>query len=143
MENRGKRRCPDCFRRDLVRRIESLTLLLSIPMLSIRKLKKTYGGRTLFEDASMQINYGERVALVGPNGAGKSTLFGIILHTVEADAGTVDRDEYTMVGFLPQESEAVGDETVGHGPRQADRIDTEMGIEAPVLDGHHGLRDEG
>ena len=81
-------------------------------MLSIRKLKKTYGGRTLFEDASMQINYGERVALVGPNGAGKSTLFGIILHTVEADAGTVDRDEYTMVGFLPQESEAVGDETV-------------------------------
>ena len=33
-------------------------------MLSIRKLKKTIGGRTLFEEADMQVNYGERVALV-------------------------------------------------------------------------------
>ncbi len=95
---------------DEFRSVSSLDLPFS--MLTIRNLKKTFGGRTLFEDASMQINYGERVALVGPNGAGKSTLFGIILHTTEADAGTVDRDEYTMVGFLPQESEAVGDETV-------------------------------
>ena len=35
----------------------------------------TLGGRTLFEDASFQVNYGDRVALVGPNGAGKTTLF--------------------------------------------------------------------
>ncbi|MCB1085915.1 MAG: ABC-F family ATP-binding cassette domain-containing protein [Verrucomicrobiae bacterium] len=81
-------------------------------MLTIRNLKKTVGGRTLFEEASMQINYGERVALVGPNGAGKSTLFSIILRENEPDAGTVERDEWTMVGFLPQEAEAVGDETV-------------------------------
>ena len=58
------------------------------------------------------MNYGERVALVGPNGAGKSTLFSIILKKEEPDAGTVERDEWTMVGYLPQESEAVGDETV-------------------------------
>ena len=72
----------------------------------------SYGGRTLFEDASMQINYGDRVALVGPNGAGKTTLFSIILKDLEPDKGKVERDEWTMVGFLPQESEAVGDETV-------------------------------
>ena len=47
-------------------------------MLTIRKLKKTLGGRTLFEEADMQVNYGERVALVGPNGAGKSTIFSMI-----------------------------------------------------------------
>jgi ATP-binding cassette subfamily F protein 3 len=81
-------------------------------MLTIRKLKKTFAGRTLFEDASMQVNYGERVALVGPNGAGKSTLFSIILGQDEADSGTLQRDEWTMVGYLPQESEPVGDETV-------------------------------
>ncbi|MFK5921779.1 MAG: ABC-F family ATP-binding cassette domain-containing protein [Verrucomicrobiota bacterium] len=81
-------------------------------MLTIRNLKMSYGGRTLFEDASMQINYGDRVALVGPNGAGKSTLFSIILKDFEPDKGKVERDEWTMVGFLPQESEAVGDETV-------------------------------
>ena len=70
------------------------------------------GGRTLFENASMTVNYGERVALVGPNGAGKSTLFQVILQNDTPDAGTVERDEWTMVGYLPQESEAVGEETV-------------------------------
>ena len=81
-------------------------------MLTIRDLRKTVGGRTLFENASMQVNYGERVALVGPNGAGKSTLFSLILKQDEPDAGTIERDEWTMIGYLPQESEAVGDETV-------------------------------
>ncbi len=81
-------------------------------MLTIRNLKKTVGGRTLFENAAMQVNYGERVALVGPNGAGKSTLFSIILKADTPDAGTVERDEWTMVGYLPQESEPAGAETV-------------------------------
>ncbi|MFV1995453.1 MAG: ABC-F family ATP-binding cassette domain-containing protein [Verrucomicrobiales bacterium] len=81
-------------------------------MLTIRNLRKTFGGRTLFEDASMQVNYGARVALVGPNGAGKTTLFAIILGQDDPDSGTVDRDEWTTIGFLPQESEDVGDYTV-------------------------------
>ncbi|HEY8903187.1 MAG TPA: ABC-F family ATP-binding cassette domain-containing protein [Chthoniobacterales bacterium] len=81
-------------------------------MLTIRNLKKTLGGRTLFEGAAMQVNYGERVALVGPNGAGKSTLFGLILKHDEPDAGTIERDEWTMIGHLAQEGEAIGEETV-------------------------------
>ena len=81
-------------------------------MVTIRDLRKSVGGRTLFEGASMTVNYGERVALVGPNGAGKSTLFSIILRKEEPDSGTVERDEWTMVGYLPQEAEAVGEETV-------------------------------
>ena len=81
-------------------------------MLSIRKLKKTIGGRTLFEEADMQVNYGERVALVGPNGAGKSTLFSLLLKKDEPDAGSIERDEWTMIGHLAQEGEATGEETV-------------------------------
>ena len=81
-------------------------------MLTIRDLKKSVGGRTLFENASMQVNYGECVALVGPNGAGKSTLFSIILREDEPDAGAIERDEWTMIGYLPQEGEASGSETV-------------------------------
>ena len=81
-------------------------------MLTIKKLKKTIGGRTLFEEADMQVNYGERVALVGPNGAGKSTLFSLLLKKDEADSGTIERDEWTMIGHLAQEGEATGDETV-------------------------------
>ena len=70
------------------------------------------GGRVLFENASFQVNYGDRVALVGPNGAGKTTLFSIILKQKEPDAGTIARDEWTMVGHLPQEAETHGDETI-------------------------------
>lgn len=72
----------------------------------------SFGGRTLFENASFQVNYGDRVALVGPNGAGKSTLFSLILKQREPDSGAIERDEWTMVGYLPQEGEALGDETV-------------------------------
>lgn len=81
-------------------------------MLTIRNLKMAYAGRVLFEDASFTVTYGERVALVGPNGAGKTTLFAIILKQVEPEAGVVERDEWTMVGHLPQEAEANGAETI-------------------------------
>jgi ATP-binding cassette subfamily F protein 3 len=81
-------------------------------MLIIRDLKMSLGGRVLFEDASFSVNYGDRVALVGPNGAGKTTLFSIILKQLEPDAGVVERDEWTMVGHLPQEAEANGEETI-------------------------------
>ncbi len=81
-------------------------------MLIIRKLTKALGGRTLFEDADMTINWGERVALVGPNGAGKSTLFKMILGELEADTGAVDRDDYAVTGYLAQEAGDPGDETI-------------------------------
>jgi ATP-binding cassette subfamily F protein 3 len=70
------------------------------------------GGRVLFENASFGVNYGDRVALVGPNGTGKTTLFSFILKLMEPDSGTVSRDEWTMVGHLPQEAEAHGEETI-------------------------------
>src|SRR5437868_3984669 len=81
-------------------------------MLTIRDLKMTLGGRTLFENASFQMNFGDHVALVGPNGAGKTTLFSLILKGKLPDSGVIERDEWTMVGYLPQEGEAQGEETV-------------------------------
>ena len=98
-------------------------------MLTIRDLRKTVGGRTLFEQASMQVNYGERVALVGPNGAGKSTLFSLILKHDDPDSGVIERDAWTMVGYLPQESEPAGDESVMD-------VATGRAGEIPALEAH-------
>lgn len=81
-------------------------------MLTISGLNKSFGGRTLFDDASLQVNRGERVGLIGPNGAGKSTLFGMILQTEGADGGDIVFERGTRVGHLPQESLPVGEETV-------------------------------
>jgi ATP-binding cassette, subfamily F, member 3 len=81
-------------------------------MLTLSEITKSFGARTLFEDVSLSINLGERIALVGPNGAGKSTLFSIILGTAEPDNGSVVIDKHTTIGYLPQETAASGDETV-------------------------------
>jgi ATP-binding cassette subfamily F protein 3 len=82
------------------------------PVLTIHKLSKTLGGRTLLREAELSINWGERVALVGPNGAGKSTLFRMILKEDQPDEGTIERDEYSITGYLPQESGEPTDETI-------------------------------
>jgi ATP-binding cassette subfamily F protein 3 len=81
-------------------------------MLTFSGITKTFGGRTLFEDATLSIVHGDRVGLVGPNGAGKSTLFKIILGEETPDDGLVTLIRGTTLGFLPQESTPVGDETV-------------------------------
>ena len=43
-------------------------------MLTVSRVTKSFGGRVLFEEASLQINSGDRIGLIGPNGAGKTTL---------------------------------------------------------------------
>src|SRR3954447_25492744 len=81
-------------------------------MLTVSQLSKSFGGRVLFQEASLQVNRGERIGLVGPNGAGKSTLFSLILGDASPDEGRVSTDRGASIGFLPQETAAVGDETV-------------------------------
>jgi ATP-binding cassette subfamily F protein 3 len=81
-------------------------------MLNVSGIQKSFGGRDLFEDVSLNIMSGERIAITGPNGAGKSTFIKIILGKEEPDAGSVTFMRGTRVGYLPQESEPAGDETV-------------------------------
>src|SRR6185503_8481141 len=81
-------------------------------MLTVSQVSKAFAGRTLFEDASLQVNRGERIGLVGPNGAGKSTLFSLILGEASPDEGRIAADRGASIGFLPQESAPAGDETV-------------------------------
>jgi ATP-binding cassette subfamily F protein 3 len=81
-------------------------------MLTVAGLSKSFGGRDLFDDVTFTIQSGERIAITGPNGAGKSTLMKIILGKEEPDAGEVSLMRGTRLGYLPQEGEAIGNETV-------------------------------
>jgi ATP-binding cassette subfamily F protein 3 len=81
-------------------------------MLTISEVSKAFAGRVLFQDASLQVNRGDRVGLVGPNGAGKSTLFSLILGETSPDEGKVSIEKSATIGFLPQEHAPAGDETV-------------------------------
>ena len=81
-------------------------------MLTVAGLSKSFGGRELFDNVSLNIMAGDRIAITGPNGAGKSTLIKIILGQEESDAGSVSFIRGTRTGYLPQESEPAGNETV-------------------------------
>ncbi|MBA3543950.1 MAG: ABC-F family ATP-binding cassette domain-containing protein [Chthoniobacterales bacterium] len=81
-------------------------------MLTVSQVTKSFAGRILFEDVSLQVNRGDRIGLVGPNGAGKSTLFSLLLNEASPDSGSVSIEKSANVGFLPQETAAAGEETV-------------------------------
>ena len=81
-------------------------------MLTISGVSKSFGGRTLFEEVTLQVNREDRIGLVGPNGAGKSTLFSLVLGNDSPDAGKIMFDRNVTVGYLPQESAPAGNETV-------------------------------
>ena len=71
-------------------------------VLSIKRLAKAFDGRTLFSDVDLEVEGGERIALLGDNGTGKSTLLKIILGEETADAGKVRMGPTVKVGYLPQ-----------------------------------------
>ena len=79
-------------------------------MMTVAQLSKSFAGRVLFDDVSLQVNRGDRIGLVGPNGAGKSTLFALLLGDVSPDNGTIAIEKNATIGFLPQETAAAGDD---------------------------------
>ncbi len=72
------------------------------------KISKSFGGRTLYSAVTLQLNAGERWALVGPNGAGKTTLLKIIMGQESPDEGTISFAKDTSIGYLEQEAKLAG-----------------------------------
>ncbi len=81
-------------------------------MLNASGLAKSHGLRTLFEDVSLQLSPGRRIALVGGNGVGKTTLIEILVGLQEADRGDVHRPRDLRIGYLAQDLDVPADHTV-------------------------------
>ena len=102
-------------------------------MITLRKVSKSFGAQTLFEDVSLQINDGDRYALVGPNGAGKSTLFKLVMGKEEPDDGEVALRTGIRFGYLPQESSQQLTGTVIEETLGADNSDTRREAEGKKI----------
>ncbi len=84
--------------------------------LLLKNLAKSYDGRKVVDDVTMEVLSGEVVGLLGPNGAGKTTTFYMVLGVLKPDAGAIYLDEEDIstlpiylrarkgLQYLPQES---------------------------------------
>lgn len=84
--------------------------------LKAANLAKSYDGRQIVKDVSMEVKSGQIVGLLGPNGAGKTTCFYMIVNLVQADNGTVSIDDHD-ISHLPMHGRA--QEGIGYLPQEA------------------------
>jgi ATP-binding cassette subfamily F protein uup len=83
-----------------------------MPLLTLQSVSLAYGHVPLLEDANLQIDPGERLALIGRNGAGKSSLLRVISGETPADSGTIWREPSLRISRLDQDVPAAGGRTV-------------------------------
>ncbi|WP_340262383.1 ATP-binding cassette domain-containing protein [Sulfitobacter pontiacus] len=83
------------------------------PLLQVNEISLTFGGDPVFEDMSLVVQSGDRLALVGRNGSGKSTLMKVMAGLVEADSGDVIVGPGVSVGYMEQDPDLTGFETLG------------------------------
>ena len=84
--------------------------------LRVQNLMKSYNGRKVVKDVSLEVNQGEIVGLLGPNGAGKTTSFYMTVGLIKPNGGSIFLDDkeitsYPMykraqsgIGYLAQEA---------------------------------------
>ncbi len=72
-------------------------------MLTINQLSFYFGGRTIFEEASLQVKPKDKIGLIGLNGKGKSTLLKLIVGEYQPDGGQISKSGDCTIGFLNQD----------------------------------------
>lgn len=71
-------------------------------VLQVNKITKTFSGVPILENAQLEVQHRDRVALVGRNGAGKSTLLKIIAGELSHDSGEIIIPKDITIGYLDQ-----------------------------------------
>ncbi|WP_299258308.1 ABC-F family ATPase [uncultured Kushneria sp.] len=74
--------------------------------LTVENISKAWGDNVLFKRFGLQIEAGERVAIIGPNGIGKTTLLNCLTGDMAVDSGEVKWTDAAEVGYFAQDHAA-------------------------------------
>ncbi|OMP67984.1 ABC-F family ATP-binding cassette domain-containing protein [Domibacillus epiphyticus] len=73
-------------------------------LLQVQQLSKYYGAELILSNIKLEVQSGDRIALVGRNGAGKSTLLKIIAGQLSHEAGAIMKPKDVTIGYLAQDT---------------------------------------
>jgi branched-chain amino acid transport system ATP-binding protein len=80
----------------------------SDPILTVRDLRRRFGGIMAADAVSLEVRRQEIVGLIGPNGSGKSTLFNLISGAARPDSGTIRFNGREIAGRKPHRIARLG-----------------------------------
>jgi branched-chain amino acid transport system ATP-binding protein len=72
-----------------------------VTLLSVRDMRKSFGGVHAVAGVSFDVEAGEAVAIIGPNGAGKTTCFNMLGGQLKPDEGRIVLDDRNITGRPP------------------------------------------
>jgi len=102
-------------------------------LISLQEAVLKFNGPIIFDRLSLQLESGERIALLGRNGAGKTTLMKVLTGQQQLDDGMVIRQKGIQITHLPQEVPADIKGTV------FDIVLSGLGDRADILSQYHHL----
>jgi ABC-type branched-subunit amino acid transport system ATPase component len=110
---------------------------MSMAMLEVEHLRKSFGGLTATNDVSFEVEAGEIVSIIGPNGAGKSTIFNLITGVYRPDGGDVRFEGTSIVGKKPNQIVDLGIARTFQNLRLFTHLSV---LENVLVSQHHKLR---
>ena len=76
---------------------------MQTPILSLRSVSLSIGGKMIFEDGDVSVLRGDRIGLVGRNGTGKTTCLRLLTGRIEPDSGECTKQAGLRIGYLEQD----------------------------------------
>ena len=81
-------------------------------ILHASKIERSFAGELFFDNINLQVDEGDRIALVGKNGAGKSTLLKILVGEEEPTSGQINKKRDLSLSYLAQDSRFESENTI-------------------------------
>jgi len=114
---------------------------MEMPILSVTRVSKRFGGLIAINDMSFDIQQGEVIGLMGPNGAGKTTLINVLSGEYGPESGTINFRGRDIVGLSPRKICRIGIARTFQIPQPFTNLTVQENILVAAINGRGIKRD--